>query len=168
MISPADQDRAFLPQPEARGHGSIHSGEHCKCSSPTLLRCLLTSVQYTIPDGDDKGLQVIVMKPAKAFEFLKLPAEARKIIYDLYFNAKGIAGEPIVLDGKRKTESKDPYAKSYASGSKCRVALLAVCKEVSALSYFCHYSWLIQARSMPRPLRSSMPIPCASTLLLPS
>ena len=79
------------------------------------------------------------MKPAKAFEFLKLPVEARRRIYKFYFNAKGIAGEPIVLDGKRKNESKDPYSKSYASGNKNRVALLAVCKEVSEVSYSCSF-----------------------------
>lgn len=35
---------------------------------------------------------------------------------------------PIVLDGKR--QNKEMYAKTYANGSKNRVALLAVNKEV--------------------------------------
>lgn len=38
---------------------------------------------------------------------------------------------PIVIDGKRKYEPKDPYAKSFAEGSKCRVAILRANKEVS-------------------------------------
>lgn len=62
---------------------------------------------------------------------MKLPVEVRKRIYQYYFYHKGIAGEPITIDGKRKSESKDPFAKSYSGGSKFRVALLATNKEVS-------------------------------------
>lgn len=54
----------------------------------------------------------------------------RKRVYELHFYPKGVAGDPITLDGKRKTESKDPFAKSYCEGSRNRVALLAVNKEV--------------------------------------
>lgn len=61
---------------------------------------------------------------------MKLPVEVRKRVYQLYFYPKGVAGDQITLDGKRKTESKDPFAKSYCEGSKNRVALLAVNKEV--------------------------------------
>lgn len=64
---------------------------------------------------------------------MKLPAEVRKRIFSLYFASKGIEGEPATIDGKRKNELKDPYAKTYAEGSKYRVALLAVNKEVSSM-----------------------------------
>lgn len=65
---------------------------------------------------------------------MKLPIDVRKRIFCLYFASKGIEGEPVTIDGKRKNELKDPYAKNYAEGSKYRVALLAVNKEVTTKS----------------------------------
>lgn len=61
---------------------------------------------------------------------MKLAPEIRLKVYTLYFWVKGQEVLPITLDGKRKNESKDPYAKSYAQGSKNRVALMAVSKQV--------------------------------------
>ena len=44
---------------------------------------------------------------------------------------RGRQGLLIVIDGKRKYEPKDPFAKSFAEGSKNRVAILRANKEVS-------------------------------------
>ena len=85
--------------------------------------------QILIEDGPYKGHQAIVIQPAKPFRFLDLKPEIRNRIYKQYFAMKGIINEDIVFDGKRNI-SKEAYAKSYAQGSKDRVALLAVCKEV--------------------------------------
>jgi hypothetical protein len=60
-----------------------------------------------------------------------LPQEVRGRIYKFLFFTKGHGSMPIVIDGKRKYEPKDPYAKSFAEGSKYRVAILRVNKEVS-------------------------------------
>ncbi|EMC95367.1 hypothetical protein BAUCODRAFT_149354 [Baudoinia panamericana UAMH 10762] len=88
-----------------------------------------TMVQtYTIAEGEFVGHQAIIIRPAKPFDFLKLPKELRARIYGFYFAAKGVVGAPIVLDGKR-TDTKEVYAKHYAEGSKSRVGLLAVNKE---------------------------------------
>lgn len=46
-----------------------------------------------------------------------------------YFACKGVVDDPIPLEGKRKGTG-DLYAKSYAEGSKYRVALLAVNKQI--------------------------------------
>jgi len=64
---------------------------------------------------------------------MKLTPEIRKRIYTFYFFTKGQGSLPITLDGKRKTETKDPYAKSFAEGNKNRVGLLAISKEASIL-----------------------------------
>ena len=65
---------------------------------------------------------------------MKLPKELRIRIYTYLFYNKGQGSQPIVIDGKRKFEPKDPYAKSFAQGSKYRVAILAVNKEVTILT----------------------------------
>lgn len=65
---------------------------------------------------------------------MKLPKELRHRIYTYLFFTKGQGSQPIVIDGKRKVEPKDPYAKSFAQGSKYRVAILAVNKEVTILT----------------------------------
>ena len=62
---------------------------------------------------------------------MKLPKEIRHRIYTLLFFTKGQGSQAIVIDGKRKYEPKDPYAKSFAEGSKFRVAILAVNKEAN-------------------------------------
>lgn len=60
-----------------------------------------------------------------------MPKEARKRIYDFYFAPKGVVNDAIVVEAKRTgKDSKDLYAKNYADGSKNRVALLAVNKEI--------------------------------------
>lgn len=64
---------------------------------------------------------------------MKLTPEIRKRIYTFYFYTKGQSSLPIILDGKRRNETKDPYAKSFAMGNKDRVGLLAVSKEASNL-----------------------------------
>ena len=62
---------------------------------------------------------------------MKLSPEIRQRVYQFYFLTKGQGSLPIVLDGKRKNDTKDPYAKGFAVGNKNRVGLLAVNKEVS-------------------------------------
>ncbi|KAK3068235.1 hypothetical protein LTR53_014356 [Teratosphaeriaceae sp. CCFEE 6253] len=89
---------------------------------------LVKSVVFT--KGEYEGYQAVLLRPAKAFPFLKLPEVARARIYGFYFAQMGVVGEAIVLEGKR-TLNKDIYAKAYAEGSKNRVGLLAVNKEVS-------------------------------------
>ena len=85
-----------------------------------------------IPEGQQyEGHQVVLLKPAPAFKFMKLPNEVRNRIYGFLFFTKGHESQPIALDGKRKDESKTLYAKSFAENSKYRVAILAVSKEVS-------------------------------------
>lgn len=62
---------------------------------------------------------------------MELNASIRNTVYRMYFAPKGLTEDttPIVLDGKRAAD-KVTYSKSFADGSKNRVALLAVCKEV--------------------------------------
>ncbi|KXS98855.1 hypothetical protein AC578_10836 [Pseudocercospora eumusae] len=83
-----------------------------------------------LTDGEYAGHQAIILRPAKPFDFLNIPDEARTLVYRYYFAAKGNLNDSIVIDGKRST-TKEPYAKTYADGSKQRVALLAVSKEVN-------------------------------------
>lgn len=93
---------------------------------------LSNDAQYLIPEGQEhEGYQLVLLKPAQAFKFLKLPTEIRVRIYGFLFFTKGQGSQPITIDGKRKDDSKDPYAKSFAEGSKERVAILRVNKEVS-------------------------------------
>jgi hypothetical protein len=65
---------------------------------------------------------------------MKLPKEVRARIYTYFFFTKGQGSQPIVIDGKRKYEPKDPSAQSFAQGSKNRVAILRVNKEVVILT----------------------------------
>lgn len=96
-----------------------------------IARAYADISKYLIPEGQDKeGHQVILLKPAPGFKFMKLPFEVRTRIYGFLFFTKGQASQPIALDGKRKDESKALYAKSFAEGSKYRVGILAVSKEV--------------------------------------
>lgn len=81
--------------------------------------------------GEYDGMQAIIIRPAKAFNFSGLPEEVRVRIYREYFAPSGIKGSPIPLEGKRKSNN-EVYAKSYADGSKHRVALLAVNKDIYA------------------------------------
>jgi len=65
---------------------------------------------------------------------LKLPKEVRNRIYKFLFFTKGQGSQAIVIDSRRKFEPKDPFAKSFSEGSKFRVAILRVNKEV--IEYF--------------------------------
>lgn len=80
-------------------------------------------------DGEYDGMQAILIRPAKAFNFNGLPEEIRARIYRHYFAPGGIIGGTIVLEGKRKSNN-EVYAKTYADNSKNRVALLAANKEI--------------------------------------
>ena len=85
-----------------------------------------------MPEGQEyEGHQVVLIKPSQAFKFLKLPKEVRNRIYKFLFFTKGQGAVPIVIDGKRKYEPKDPFAKSFAEGSQDRIAILKVNKEVN-------------------------------------
>ena len=86
--------------------------------------------QVVLTEGPYAGQQAIIIRPAKAFRFLELEVEIRTRIYGYYFAQKGVMGDSIVIDGKRSNDTKDMYAKTYAEGSKFRVSLLAVNKEV--------------------------------------
>jgi len=62
---------------------------------------------------------------------MKLSSEIRQRIYTLYFFTKGQGSLPITFDGKRRNDTKDPYAKTFAEGNKNRVGLLTISKEAS-------------------------------------
>ena len=85
--------------------------------------------QITFSEGELAGYQAVILRPAKPFPFLKLSKEIRKRIYDLYFAPKGVLNSDITVEAKRAS-NKELYAKQYAEGSKDRVALLAINKEV--------------------------------------
>lgn len=108
----------------------------CLHFTPGSLRLRLHAdiSQYTITEGENEGQQVIVLKPARAFPFLKLEPVVRNCVYKFYFAAKGVVNGDVVFEGKRKGGT-DIYAKAYAEGNKNRVAMLAVNKEVS-LAHF--------------------------------
>ncbi|KAK6434087.1 hypothetical protein LTR95_009728 [Oleoguttula sp. CCFEE 5521] len=82
---------------------------------------------YVANGGVYEGAQVIVLRPAKPFKLMQLPEELRQRIYGFYFAPKGDA---IAVDTKRKGGGGAMYAKTYAEGSKFRIALLAISKEV--------------------------------------
>ena len=79
-------------------------------------------------EGEWEGYEAIILKPAKPFPFMKLPKEARASIYAYYFAPSRVTDNKIVLEGKRS--NKDIYAKQYSEGSKYRVGLLTINKEV--------------------------------------
>jgi hypothetical protein len=81
-----------------------------------------------MPEGEWEGYEAIIIKPAKPFPFMKLPKEARAKIYSYYFAPSRVTDKPIAIEGKRS--NKDIFAKQYSEGSKYRVGLLTVNKEV--------------------------------------
>ena len=98
-------------------------------------------------------------------------------IYDQYFAPKGVLGDAIAIEAKRscsksKDVNKDLYAKIYADGSKQRVAVLAVNKEVSISQI--HTGLAKQKltsaphRSTTKPSKSSTPTPSSSKAPPPS
>jgi len=91
-----------------------------------------------IAEGEYEGYQAVLLRPAKAFPFLKLSKEVRARTYGFYFAQKGVVDEAIVIDGKRA--NKEVFAKTFAEGSKHRVGLLTVNKEVSHVPPHCTYS----------------------------
>ncbi|KAK6436068.1 hypothetical protein LTR95_007747 [Oleoguttula sp. CCFEE 5521] len=92
---------------------------------------------YVANTGQYEGAQVIILRPAKPFPLLKLPEELRQRIYNFYFAPKG---EAITVDTKRKNGGGVMYAKTYAEGSKFRIALLVVSKEVNKTATPVFYS----------------------------
>jgi hypothetical protein len=90
----------------------------------------LPAPQIILTEGEFAGHQAVVLRPAKPFEFLRLEPEIRQRVYRYYFAQKGVVNGAVVLDGKRAA-NKEIYAKTFADGQKHRVALLAVCKQVS-------------------------------------
>lgn len=100
------------------------------CQAPALLKpsTQLIDLQFVIDSGEYEGFQAILIRPAKAFNFNGLPEEVRARVYRHYFAPIG-TGNTITLEGKRKSNN-EVYAKTYADGSKNRVALLAANKEI--------------------------------------
>ena len=90
---------------------------------------LTYSSQIMFTEGEFEGYQAVLVRPAKAFPFLKLPDVVRNRIYKLYLAPKGIENAEIVLEGRRP--NKEVFAKMYADGSKNRVALLATTKQIT-------------------------------------
>ena len=86
-------------------------------------------MQFVLQGGDYDGMQAIIIRPAKAFNFNGLPEEVRARIYRHYFAPNNVVGATIALEGKRKSNG-EVYAKVYADGSKNRVALLAANREI--------------------------------------
>lgn len=84
--------------------------------------------QIKFTSGEFEGCEAIILQPAKPFPFLKLPKEVCAKIYSFYFAPNRITNSDIALEGKRS--NKDIFAKMYAEGSKYRVGLLTVNKEV--------------------------------------
>lgn len=113
-----------LEAPSAFSLVKTVSGFSRHCAKMVLMQDL----QVVFTEGEYEGLQAILLRPAKAFAFLKLPDEVRNRIYKWYFAPKGVVGNDIVLEGKRP--DKSIYAKTYADGMKDRVALLATNKQI--------------------------------------
>jgi hypothetical protein len=84
--------------------------------------------QIKFTSGEFEGCEAIILQPAKPFPFLKVPKEARSKIYTFYFAPNRITNSEIALEGKRT--NKDLFAKMYSEGSKYRVGLLTVNKEI--------------------------------------
>ncbi|SMY24740.1 unnamed protein product [Zymoseptoria tritici ST99CH_1A5] len=115
--------------------GNVHAnptssgGYHLllKLDAPNSFQLTKTII---LDSGPYAGQQAIVIRPSKPFEFLGLPDEARNRVYRFYFASAGSTTDRISLDGKR-TSNREIYAKTYAGGSKYRVALLAVNKQIN-------------------------------------
>ncbi len=100
-----------------------------RCCSFFEQRTLLNfTLQIMITEGALEGSQAIIIQPAKAFPFLKLPEKVRGKVYDFVFAPNGVVGNDLILEARRAT--KDVFAKSYSEGSKNRVAILAVNKQI--------------------------------------
>ncbi|KAF2217886.1 hypothetical protein CERZMDRAFT_80541 [Cercospora zeae-maydis SCOH1-5] len=113
-----------VAEPKKKGNGFE---KLLKLESPDKFEVLRT---FMLTEGPEEGCQVILLRPAKPFDFVKLKPEIRTRIYRFYFANRGVVDDPIHLDGKRKGLFNDIYAKTYSSDSKNRVGLLAVSKEI--------------------------------------
>ena len=102
-----------------------------------------------ITEGPYEGQQAILLRPAKPFPFLKLPKECRTRICTFYFAPKGIVNNPIPLEARRTIANRGMYARTYADGSKYRVALLATNKEIyeEAAPIFYHHTINLESTS---------------------
>ncbi|KAK5116284.1 hypothetical protein LTR85_009256 [Meristemomyces frigidus] len=134
-----------------------------KLEAPSAFSVVQTVV---LTEGPFAGQQAIIIRTAKALPFLQLPKEARARIYSFYFAQKGVVGESIVLDGKRA--NKDVYAKTYAEGSKNRVGLLGVNKEIHAEAVECFYGHTLKVESTSTLLDFLSQIPTSVRPLLRS
>lgn len=106
-----------------------HSARRYVTFPGSLVAMLLTQLlQIKMQGGEWDGHEAIIIKPAKPFPLMKLPKEARASIYSYYFAPTRVTNREIVLEGKRS--NREIYAKQYCEGSKFRVGLLAVNKEV--------------------------------------
>ncbi|KAK5134356.1 hypothetical protein LTR08_006536 [Meristemomyces frigidus] len=112
-----------------------------------------------LTEGPYEGQQAIILRPAKAFPFLGIPVSVRTRIYGYYFAQKGVVDDGIVIDGKRTNVSKDLYAKTYAEGSKSRVGLLAVNKEIhnEATPLFYAHALKLESTTMLLDFLSQLP-----------
>ncbi|GAB7334146.1 hypothetical protein MBLNU13_g06217t1 [Cladosporium sp. NU13] len=132
----ARSDKATLPI-EVTVQGDILQAKQVKANYTHAVKFDATTPftlvdTYVVPEGQQyEGHQVVLLKPSQAFKFMKLSKELRIRIYTYLFYTKGQGSQSIVIDGKRKYEPKDPYAKSFAQGSKYRVAILTANKEIN-------------------------------------
>ncbi|KAK3716647.1 hypothetical protein LTR37_006277 [Vermiconidia calcicola] len=116
------EGQSVQAQPTKNGpHGHV-----LKLEAPGAF-ALVKTVMFT--EGEFEGLQAILLRPAKAFPFLKLPEEVRNRIYKIYFAPGRVIDNPIVIEGRRNS-NKEMWAKAYSESSKTRVGLLAVNKEI--------------------------------------
>nr|POE49491.1 hypothetical protein CFP56_50408 [Quercus suber] len=101
-----------------------------------------------ITEGKHAGRQAILLEPAKPFRFMLLTRDIRVLVYRFYLAQNGTVDEAIVFDGKRA--NKEPYAKTFAQGSKNRVGLLASCQELA--------EWIAQVNQPVRLLLRSVEV----------
>lgn len=95
---------------------------------PVTTTKLTPRPQVFFEEGEFAGQQAIIIKPAKAFPFMRLPAEVRVRIYTYYLAPGGICNKSVVLESRRS--NRDVWAKSYSESSKNRVGLLTVNKTI--------------------------------------
>ncbi|KAK4998943.1 hypothetical protein LTR66_001933 [Elasticomyces elasticus] len=95
---------------------------------------LVTTTMLT--EGTYSGFQAVIIRPAKAFPFMKLSEEVRVRIYKIILAPKT---GTIVLDCVNSAR-KAVTAKIYANGDKHRLAILGVSKEIRKAAFPIVYS----------------------------